>query len=59
MKYVEEKENEENYLPFGFLNNGMDEYIPPSMDEEEDERQEIEMLKQNMWLFDGLRKVEN
>jgi len=58
MRYVEEKENEENYLPFGFLNDGMDEFIAPSFDEE-NETQDIEMLRQNKWLFEGLHKVEN
>ena len=58
MRYVEEKENEENYLPFGFLNDGMDEFIAPSFDEE-NETQDIEMLRQNKWLFEGIYKVEN
>jgi hypothetical protein len=58
MKYVEEKENEENYLPFGFLNDGIDEFISPSF-EEDTQREDIEILKQNRWLFDELPKLEN
>ena len=53
MKYMEEKESEENYLPFGFLDDGVEEYVP---EEERDpfEEERIEILKQNAWLFEGL-----
>lgn len=57
MKYVEEKENEENYLPFGCLIDGIDDYIPMPSDDDE-ESQDTELIKQNMWLFDGLLKTE-
>jgi hypothetical protein len=50
---IVENENEENYLPFGFLDDGVEEYVP---EEERDpfEEERIEILKQNAWLFEGL-----
>ena len=50
MEYMEEKENEENYLPFGFLDDGVEEYVPAS-EEEEENSEYTEMIKDNQWLF--------
>ena len=61
MKYVDEKENDENYLPFGFLNNGVDEYdftIGNDENDQQDPQEHLEMLRKNMWLLGLEEKSE-
>ena len=38
MRHLEEKENDENYLPFGFMDDGLNEntYVPQNTDFNED-----------------------